>query len=92
MYTDKLIEGEDAFRGFMAKFRPGQSVEWCETIGHCFDVTVELFYERSDQEQREDKPFRCFYWLYMPSRDGKGFYHVSDRRQELHKMIREGKV
>ena len=94
MYIDKIIEGEDAFKKYMAKFRPGESVEWCETIGHCLEVTVELFYERSDKDAAEDKPFRCYYWLYMPTYDHneRGFHHVSDRRAELHQMIREGKI
>lgn len=94
MYTDKLIEGEESFKAFMAKFRPNEKVEWCETIGHCVEVTVELFYERSDQEMVEDKPFRCFYWLYMPTYDGNksGFHNISDRRHELHEKIRRGEI
>ncbi len=93
MYTDKLIEGEAAFKAFMAKFRPGERVEWSETIGHCGEITIELFYERSDKDAADDKPFRCYYWLYMPSyNDERGFRHISDRRDDLHRKIREGKI
>lgn len=92
MYTDKLIEGEAAFKAFMAKFRPGGRVTWSETIGHCDEITVELFYERSNDEAKADKPFRQFYWLYMPTYSEHGFRHVSDRRGELHEKIRRGEI
>ncbi len=91
-YIDKIIEGEKAFNEFWAKFRPGEKITWCAEIGHCHEVTVELFYERSDREQAEGKPFRKFYWLQMPSKDDRGFLHPSDRRGEIHKMIREGRL
>lgn len=94
MYTDKLIEGEEAFKAFMAKFRPGETVEWGETIGHCGEITVEFFYERSNREAQEDKPFRLFYWLHMPTYgyNERGFHDVSTRRHELHEKIRRGEI
>lgn len=92
-YIDKLIEGEEALKAFMERFRPGQKIEWMETIGRCGNMTVHLFYERSDDDQRADRPFREFYWLYMPCDDRKpnSFWDISQREEDVHKMIREGK-
>lgn len=92
-YIDKIIEGEQNFNEFWAKFRKGKKIEWCSEFGYCGEVKIELFFERSDKEQAENKPFRAFYWLTMPSKDNrKGFFHYSDRRMEIREMIRKGKI
>ena len=92
-YIDKLIEGEDALKAFMARFRPGQKIEWMETIGRCGDLKVHLFYERSDDDKRADRPFREFFWLYMPRTDRtpNSFWDIGRREMAVRRMIREGK-
>lgn len=92
-YIDKLIEGEDALNAFMARFRPGQKIEWLETIGRCGDLTVHLFYERSDDDERADRPFREFFWLYMQRSDRvpNSFWDIGQREMEVRRMIRDGK-
>ena len=91
-YIDKIIEGEQNFKEFWSQFRKGEKIEWCSEFGYCGEVKIELFYERSDKEELEGKPFREFYWLTMPSIGTKGFFHFSDRRKEIHEMIRKGKI
>lgn len=92
-YIDKIIEGEQNFKEFWAKFRNGEKLIWCSEFAYCGEVKIELFFERSDKEEAEHKPFRVFYWLTMPSKDDtKGFLHFSDRRMEIHDMIRKGKI
>lgn len=91
-FIDKLIEGEDALNAFMARFRPGQKIEWLGTIGRCGDLKVHLFYERSDDDERAGRPFREFFWLYMcVDRKQNSFWDISQREKDIHKMIREGK-
>ena len=90
-YIDKVIKGEKNFKDFMSKFRPNCRVEWCETIGHCMDVQIEMFYEKGP----EDEYYRQFFWLTMPSpNDERGFTdgQYSDRRREIYEGIRLGKI
>lgn len=90
MYTDKLIQGERALNEFLAKFRPGLKIAWCETIGHIADVTIEMFYERSPQ----DEYYKQWFWLYMDCEPGRkgAFYNISDRRHEIYESIRAGRI
>lgn len=88
MYTDKLIQGEKALKDFLAKFRPNCDIRWCETIGHCLDVTIEMFYEKSP----EDEYYKQYFWLYMDTNNEKNaFYNITDRRHQIHEDIRAGK-
>ena len=90
-YIDKVIQGESRLKEFMTKFRPGCSISWCETIGHCADVKIEMFYEK----RPSDEYYKQFYWLTMPSpNDEKGFTagQYSDRRREIYEGIRAGKI
>lgn len=89
-YIDKVIKGEKNFKEFMSKFRPNCEVRWMETIGHCNDVTIEMFYEKGP----EDDYYGQFYWLTMPSYDEKGFTdgQFSERRHQVHEGIRTGRI
>ena len=90
-YIDKVIQGEKNFKEFMQKFRPGCSISWCETIGHCADVQIEMFYEK----RPGDEYYKQFFWLTMASpNENKGFTdgQYSTRRSEIHEGIRNGKI
>lgn len=91
-YIDKVICGESEFMQFMSKFRPGSKVAWRETIGHCDDVTIEMFYARSEEDAIADKMFRCYYWLYIPTDKEIGFCCISERRHKIYEDIRLGKI
>ena len=90
-YIDKIIQGEKNFKEFMQKFRPGCSISWCETIGHCADVQIEMFYEK----RPGDEYYKQFFWLTVASpNEDKGFTdgQYSTRRSEIHEGIRNGKI
>lgn len=40
----KIVKGEKAMTDLLQRMRPGRDIRFCETIGHCDDITIYMNY------------------------------------------------
>lgn len=87
-YTYKIVQGRKALDDLICRMKgKGEKVTWCETIGHCGEITVELIYLRSPKYEG----FRDWYLMYMQHPNGQ-YLNVSDIRTHAYDKVRKGEV
>ena len=84
-YKMKVVKGEDALKELIRKMRGADArVRWTETIGHCENITVEMYYLRGEDDDR----YCQYFLLYMPH-DGGEWLDVSAMRAEMMRTIKQ---
>lgn len=87
-YIYKAVQGEDELNKLIRRMKgENAKVRFCETIGHCDEITVEMIYLSSPKYEG----YRQWFLLYMQSDKGT-FGNVSDMRKDMVAKVEGGKL